>query len=325
MKTNQAVTQEIPISTCLKMGKRLKKCAVLIWLIPVNFSLAGNFLLLHPGSYLRHTFHQPVVLSEAGKYEFTQCDFMINHGDTGLRIHPGAEVVVNTCQFIGWEKEGHVGIGLFTESTLQVKDCYFLHLQRGIYYRNASGPEDDDGNPSNDPDVIRNRFEGLDVGIRKDGAGKLSVVGNTFTNNATAIELGYSGSGPAVGTVDPVDIAFNFKCNSFVTNEAVNRTGLLIENGVRVNGDGNIGGSAVFDPDLYTNPYPNANYFPVKKQTPAINRGAFPEVGGIEYPVQHVSNGWPDALNWKSINNQTGCFALGHHRDKNRDNLLQGR
>lgn len=166
----------------------------------------------------------------------------------------------------------------------------------GLLYAGASGPPDLDANPSNDEDVKLNTFEGLDVGVRKYGTGKISIVANTFTDNLRAIELGYNLNGPAIGTVSPYDIDLNMKCNSFITDETTSRVGLLIENGVVVNGNGNIGGDADYDPDIYTDPYPNANYFPIKDES---IRGT-PPAGN-----QNVQAAWPEASNWQSIVNES--------------------
>jgi len=292
----------------------------LFWGIGMGIAPYSMAMELHPGRYSNETFDEPVVLCEPGQYKFNQCNFMIYDCDTGLRVHKGSDVVVNTCQFMGWGKYGNVGLGIFSESTLQVKNSYFSDLKYGLYYCNASGPPDTDNNLSNDQDIAMNQFENLNVGIRKCGSGKISIVGNSFTNNSESIVLGYDENGPAtgIGIVIPQQAMLNMKCNSFITNELVARTGLVIENGVQVNGNGgNIGGNSNYT-GASSLDYPNANYFPVHDNLPPLPtlRNHLPEDGNGD-PVNNVQDpdfGWPDALNWKSINNQSAGNPVAYHR-----------
>jgi len=274
----------------------------LFWGIGMGIAPYSMAMELHPGRYSNETFDEPVVLCEPGQYKFNQCNFMIYDCDTGLRVHKRSDVVVNTCQFMGWGKYGNVGLGIFSESTLQVKNSYFSDLKYGLYYCNASGPPDTDNNLSNDQDIAMNQFENLNVGIRKCGSGKISIVGNSFTNNSESIVLGYDENGPAtgIGIVIPQQAMLNMKCNSFITNELVARTGLVIENGVQVNGNGgNIGGNSDYDnsPGVININYPNANYFPIHDPTETIRIS--PPTGN-----QNVQAAWPDAISWQSIANQ---------------------
>jgi hypothetical protein len=173
--------------------------------------LRAQGLSLDPGQYSNQRFQDPIHLSR-GNYTFKSCTFEVAPGNAGIVAESEGLLIIDRCWFYG----SGTGSGVVSEKTMMVKHSDFKQLSIGLYYCNASGPADTDNNPSNDDDIKMNVFEGLDVGIRKDGEGKISIVGNTFLNNKRAIELGYSPAGPlTVMGEATANISLNFKCNGF--------------------------------------------------------------------------------------------------------------